>query len=253
MKGMQTNIGTYEQYYAKPSWWFRWRYDTQVKRKTCLALIKTLSADWAGKKICEIGFGSGDLLFSFPKDCELYGVESSSSALKTALALAEKKGYRKYQFFSVQDPFKILLDDVFIDLVIASHVLEHVENELDCLHESWRILKPGGAFAVLVPINERYNDPNHLRRYTAMDCREICEGEGFHFVHGFENERLFHFVEPMYQRHYEKPWTLGANIGRVIFNLAAAPLPFFIYRALDFVLMKLTGLPPRQAALLFIK
>jgi len=253
MKGIRTNIETYDFYYAKPPWWFRWRYDTQVKRKTCLALIKTLKAEWAYKKILEVGFGSGDVLFSFPKNCELYGIELSSSAVERASSLADKKGYRKFKFFTAQQPFYIPLDDHSIDLVVASHVLEHVESDVDCLKEVWRILKHKGSFAVLVPINERFKDKNHLRRYTSEGCRTICEGLGFTLLHEVENELLFYLVEQMYWRYRTRPWTLSANIARVLFNFITAPLPFWSYQLLDSIFKKVTKLPPRQAALLFIK
>ncbi|MBV8159874.1 MAG: methyltransferase domain-containing protein [Acidimicrobiia bacterium] len=37
------------------------------------------------------------------------------------------------------------------DLIIASHVLEHVPDDGAALRELWRILRPGGAALIMVP------------------------------------------------------------------------------------------------------
>jgi ubiquinone/menaquinone biosynthesis C-methylase UbiE len=253
MKVIHANIETYDDYYAKPEWWFRWRYDTQVKRKTCLALIRSMGMDWNGKSICDIGFGSGDLLFSFPRTCKLYGVESSSSALERIPALAEKKGYRKFQFFAAQQPFLIPLTDDFVDIVTASHVLEHVDDDLLCLREIWRVLKPGGILAIIIPINERFHDQKHMRKYTTVTFKNICKQTGLRFVHGFESEYLFYLVEKLYWRYKDIPWTLSANITRALFNIITAPLPFWCYQLSDTIYRRISKLPPRQSALLFVK
>ncbi len=40
MDVVKQNQLLYESYYTKPWWWFRLRYDTQVKRKTILWLLR---------------------------------------------------------------------------------------------------------------------------------------------------------------------------------------------------------------------
>ena len=250
---IKANLKAYDRYYSKPAWWFKLRYDTQVKRKTCLALLRTLHAEWLGKKIFELGFGSGDVLFSFPRSCELYGAEISSSAVERMPLRALKRGYHKFQFFSIQQDKPLPLPDDFVDLAIASHVLEHVENDVDTVRELKRIVKPGGAFIAIVPINERFKDPNHVRSYSFDTCRQLCEQNGFRLVTGFQNELLFYLVEKMYWKHIDSSWSFGENVVRVTFNVLTAPLPFRAYRISDFLIARFTKLPARQASLLFVK
>lgn len=247
------NIETFDQYYNKPAWWFRWRYDTQIKKKTCFALLKKLNIDWSNKKIFELGFGSGDILFSFPRSCEISGVELSASAVEQAKARAKKNGYTRYTFSSLDNGGTLPLSDLSVDLVIASHVLEHVPDEIETLKEIFRVLKVGGAFIVLIPVNERFEDPHHVRKFSFESCKSLCEQKGFSFLFGFQNELMFYMVEKLYWNRTKKAWGIKANVARVLFNILAAPLPFWFCKLLDGVLEKVTGLPPRQAALLFNK
>ncbi len=47
---------------------------------------------------------------------------------------------------------KIALESNFCDLIICSHVLEHVANDNLALQEMYRVLKPGGKALIQVPI-----------------------------------------------------------------------------------------------------
>jgi SAM-dependent methyltransferase len=51
------------------------------------------------------------------------------------------------------DLTKLPLEDDRFDLVIASHVLEHITDERAALREIRRILRPGGIAVLLVPLH----------------------------------------------------------------------------------------------------
>lgn len=84
------------------------------------------------------------------------------------------------------------------DLVICSHVLEHIEEDLVAMGEILRILKPGGTALLQVPISLRldrtregipaptdddrirlYGQSDHIRIYTAPDYVERLTRTGF--------------------------------------------------------------------------
>jgi ubiquinone/menaquinone biosynthesis C-methylase UbiE len=247
------NLATFGDYYDKSPWWFRWRYDTQIKRKTCLALLRSLDIEMSGKNVFDLGFGSGDLILSFQRANSLYGLEISQSAVARAMKFAGERGFPKYTFtlYDGQGPIPLPSDE--IDVAIASHVLEHMENLDRCLSEIYRILKPGGAFVVLIPVNERFTDPHHVHTFTMESCKHLCAEHGFGFHFGFENELLFYLVEKMYRRNEGKRWGAIDNARRLIFNVATAPLPFWLSRLLDRSIGCASKLPPRQAALAFTK
>lgn len=89
----------------------------------------------------------------------------------------------------------IALPDAAVDLVIANHVLEHVDDRA-ALAELRRILRPGGRAVLTVPLVEgwdatyenpgldaagralRYGDPDH-RRFYGRDFRDRIRTAGF--------------------------------------------------------------------------
>jgi SAM-dependent methyltransferase len=61
------------------------------------------------------------------------------------------------------DITQLPLPDVSYDLVIAHHVLEHVDNDRQAMSELFRLLRPGGLAVLSVPINadrqQTYENP----------------------------------------------------------------------------------------------
>ena len=87
--------------------------------------------------------------------------------------------------------------DASVDVVVCSHVLEHVPDDRAGLAELFRVLRPGGVAFVLVPVHHKmqqtYTDPDavtpeqqqvahwwagHLRLY-GLDFFDLVRGAGF--------------------------------------------------------------------------
>jgi SAM-dependent methyltransferase len=116
--------------------------------------------------------------------------------------ILEAQGAR-YQSADLNDLFELQLDitaidlpDASVDMVIANHVLEHVDDT-KAFAELHRILKPGGQAIITVPMIEGfdqtyedpahntpelrklyYGDPTHLRWY-GRDIRDRFAKPGF--------------------------------------------------------------------------
>ncbi|MEM9145586.1 MAG: methyltransferase domain-containing protein [Pseudomonadota bacterium] len=113
----------------------------------------------------------------------------------------EQRGAR-YRSADITDQFDLQLDmttielpEASVDMVIANHVLEHVDDA-KALAEIHRILRPGGQALLTVPMVEgwdetyedasldkvlrtrRYGDPDHLRFY-GQDLRDRIRAAGF--------------------------------------------------------------------------
>ena len=97
----------------------------------------------------------------------------------------ETKGAR-YQTADLNDLFELQLDitaielpDASVDMVIANHVLEHVDDA-KAFSELHRILTPGGQAVITVPMiegfDETYEDPAH----NTPELRKLYYGDPTH-------------------------------------------------------------------------
>jgi ubiquinone/menaquinone biosynthesis C-methylase UbiE len=65
-----------------------------------------------------------------------------------------------------------------IDVVFASHVLEHVRDLFGLMNEIHRILAPGGALHALVPNARCVNavaNPTHVRFFNTQSFKFFCQ------------------------------------------------------------------------------
>lgn len=80
----------------------------------------------------------------------------------------------------VADVCAVPLEDAEVDLIVATGLLEHVQNEHDFLSECKRLVKPGGKLHIEVPFLQQYHDdPIDMRRYTQSGLEEFVQRYGF--------------------------------------------------------------------------
>jgi SAM-dependent methyltransferase len=87
---------------------------------------------------------------------------------------AEAKGIRKA--VDIQD---IDYEDATFDVIICSHVLEHIENDIIAMKEMYRVLKNGGVAYICVPvfnIDDTIEDPT----YNTPELRFMHYGQEDH-------------------------------------------------------------------------
>ena len=112
-------------------------------------LVKDLIADRQGKRILEVGYGSGVFLPELAKHCEeIYGVDVHDKNFEVAENLA-KLGTKANLISSGAEKIEIL--DNYFDFIVAVSSLEFV-SDLDavCL-EMRRTLSPGGSVLIVTP------------------------------------------------------------------------------------------------------
>lgn len=103
-----------------------------------------------GKKIVELGAGSGSDIMSLAKSgAEAYALDFSSESLKSINFWAKKKNTHIQTVRA--DIKKIPFPDNYFDLVYSVGLVEHFKKTLPLIKEQLRILKPGGFLIVDVP------------------------------------------------------------------------------------------------------
>ncbi|MBR3307237.1 MAG: class I SAM-dependent methyltransferase [Lachnospiraceae bacterium] len=82
------------------------------------------------------------------------------------------------------------------DLIICSHILEHVNNDIRALEEMYRVTKRGGKIIIIVPLQlregfdedtklseednwKRFGDGTHVRAYSKTAMKERIESLGY--------------------------------------------------------------------------
>ena len=140
-------------------WWFAGRRDAVFD------LIRTLRLPTTAA-ILEIGCSGGPLLQRLRAAgyADVTGIDVST----TAIELAQARGVPNV---AVMDGAALSFASGRFDLIIASDVLEHIENESRALQEWTRVLRPGGQLLAFVPAHaylwSAHDVVNHhFRRYS---------------------------------------------------------------------------------------
>jgi len=152
-------------------WWF-------VGRRK---LLKTLlaSINVRAKSITlDLGCGTGSNLKVLTSEgCHVIGLDQSIYAL----TFARSKGK---SLFLVGDLNRLPIKEKSFDLIIAMDILEHLEDDMKGISESYRVLNKGGILIVTVPaFNFLWGAQDlitgHKRRYTKKEIMEKLKKAGF--------------------------------------------------------------------------
>lgn len=151
-------------------WWFESRRDI---------IITLLKGTKRNSAILEIGCSGGPLMQGL-KELGFENVQGIDISQR-AIDLCRQ---REIPDAFVMDGSKPTFGDRQFDVIIASDVLEHIEDEQIALREWNRILKPGGKLIVFVPAFEilwsKHDEANHhYRRYSKSELIPLLERAGF--------------------------------------------------------------------------
>ena len=103
------------------------------------------------------------------------------------------------------DARHLAFPDCTFDIVIASEVLEHLQDDVAAISEMVRVLKPGGRFAATVPaafpesinwkLSDEYHAPKsvggHVRIYAKTELRAKLHAAGL-MVDGYHRAHALH-------------------------------------------------------------
>ena len=110
-------------------------------------LKRELATGKRNLRLLDVACGQGRLILYGPfPGMELVGTDVSRSSLATAL----ERGYSAVVETNVARPLPF--PNQSFDVVVCSHILEHLMEPQYLVSESYRVLRPGGLLVVGVPI-----------------------------------------------------------------------------------------------------
>lgn len=186
-------------------------YEVRVKVDYVKQFLPTFKN---GKSILEIGYGTGDLLhqiyLSYP-DSSIYGLEVIDEAQN--LYTKRFPHDSSIRFYTADAEKKLPFKNNFFDLIIFSHVLEHIEKEDFFMKEVSRILKGGGLVVIAVPEWEGGENHLHYRQYNKQTLLALSKkynvklltlkGDGF-YINKFYYLLLHLFLKQKKTNHLSK-------------------------------------------------
>lgn len=129
-------------------------------------LVKNKNLNFKNKTVLDIGFGSGNILEVLKNlGAICHGTEIS----QTAIDNLKSNGF----FLKYTNSETLPYDNVFFDVIVSSHTVEHIPDEKKILQEINRILKPDGIFIMGVPTGKTGYNPLHFRNYSENDIQRL--------------------------------------------------------------------------------
>jgi SAM-dependent methyltransferase len=126
------------------------RYDLFYERYlSAVRFFKQVGAIRDGMKVLDVGSGEGFFKFFFDALCPEHITWHGIETWKERIEFCRHIGYHVFEVNLEQGRFT--MDNDTYDIVLASHVLEHLPNPRQILMEMGRVLKPGGLLLVATP------------------------------------------------------------------------------------------------------
>lgn len=113
-------------------------------RRRVVALAST-----AGRRVLEIGVGTGLSLGDYEADMEVTGIDASEAMIARAHRRAQLIASAEIRSLSVMDAENLSFPDGRFDAVVAQFLITLVEKPERVLDEAWRVVRPGGALFLL--------------------------------------------------------------------------------------------------------
>ncbi len=232
-------------FYRRGRWRWTFRNDCRYRWHRLREYLLHAGFSLEERAVLELGFGSGDLLFLFSSSCKLMGIELSSVAVEAIERDPRLKHFSGSWFRAVEQDGALPLPPEQADILISSHVLEHVPDDRAMLAEALPALRPGGLMVTFVPLEAPGFDPKHVRLYSPDRLRSLMTEAGLEVLHLEENYRIcfgpFRWMD--HPARHDWPvlqWLEGIR------NVMLTSIPYSTTRALEELLLQ-WDVPATQA------
>lgn len=195
------------------------KYAFEVLSKAKIFRKITHKVSFQGKSVLEIGFGTGSLIpYLLSKGAKYYGTEISKSAIIMA-----KKRYKDEVKLELIKKTEIPFNKIRFDIIILSHVLEHIKEEACLLKKCSNILNKEGLIILGVPCCETSENELHYRLYNESGIRTLLSQ--FHL----STKKIFTFKRILLFDQLRKTSKNSYNLNKNKFSSVPSILKWFYY------------------------
>jgi 2-polyprenyl-3-methyl-5-hydroxy-6-metoxy-1,4-benzoquinol methylase len=151
-------------------WWFCGR------RRIVRRLLAEIAAPHSGRRIVDVGCGTGANIASLTEAYDCHGIDPSAEGIRLA-----RERFPAVQFTCGLAPEAFGPAEREADVLLAMDVMEHVADDFLFASSLLAALKPGGHLLVTVPADETLWSPHdvnfgHYRRYTRARLERVWQG-----------------------------------------------------------------------------
>ncbi|MFG1505553.1 class I SAM-dependent methyltransferase [Halobacteriovorax sp. ZH5_bin.2] len=176
----------YSESYRTPKYIF----ECQVNQgHNFIKTLKDVNITTSGKTVLEVGCGPGGILESFKRSgANVFGCDFDEDFMNYG---------RKHSIDIRTGQFDSTFEHTSFDIIVLSHLLEHIDKPLDFLSKIKKQINPGGTLLIEVPgilelhkgVMERYFQGVHLYNFYGDYLRFILESFGFDVLYIDESLR----------------------------------------------------------------
>ena len=149
------------------------------RRKIIASFVEAICKEVKDRRarILDVGCGTGANLIMLSKYGDAEGVDIS----RDAVSFCRERGLDKVKLGAAEE---LPSDEGTFDLVTALDVVEHMDDDVACLLEMRRVLRPGGRVLLFVPTfmflwGVQDDVSHHRRRYRLPELHRVLEQAGF--------------------------------------------------------------------------
>lgn len=232
-------------FYRHRRWRWSFRDDCRYRYHRLKELLPQLGFSLHQRRVLEVGFGSGDLLLMFPTSCKLMGVELSAAAVDAVRSDPRLRLHQDHWFTTVDPDGALPRPPEPADIIVTSHVLEHVPDDRALLGELLPHLSEDGLLVTFVPLERPGFDPKHVRTYNMASVARLMADLDLQVLHHEANYQICWGPMRWMDHAARHGWPGGTGL-EALRNVLLTAIPHETTRAVENLLVQL-GAPATQA------
>lgn len=169
-------------------------------------ILAKAGIDLADKSLFDYGFGAGTFFRYCPVSTRLFGVEMDPVAVAEVGRMLLHCGHPNARLASIDiahwETHPLLRESY--DVVLCSHVLEHLADPVGFLRRLKESLKPDGVLVGLLPLNERQRNPHHVQVVDRAKVLNWLEASALRVRCYLEADPWIYWIQPLFTHDSER-------------------------------------------------